>query len=275
MKRGLHKCNNTKIYLSYENDYLVMTVTEEEQISAIDNLKCSAKIANIILNMICNNFINDHMISFVTINNDNGKKQLHIHNTYIEIVRSLNNLEDLNIANKLIKKTYNKIKSKNNFTKLAITNERNINSFQQLAVIFFNHYLLTLKRLSNKDDFFNIYPYYTEGNLIIQIVSAKDNQTVVYDSLECNETQAQSIIYLICQSFTNNHKIISSSLKKINNPIDGKLFNQKGNLKMQNTKFNLDILFDDFQENNMRRIYEETLKKSQNLSKRISFKKNY
>ena len=271
MRRGLHKCDNTKIYLSYDNGHLIMEATEDEQISAIDYLECSPKIANAILNKICNDFITNHKMSVASISN-NGTKQLHIHNTFIEIVHNLNSSDDFNRAKKLVDITFDKIKSKDNTTKPEIIEERNISNFQQLAIIFFEHYLLAMKRLAVKDENFNIYPYYTDGHLVLQIINASDNQTVMYDSLQCTDKQAQLIIYQICQNFINEHQIMLSSISKVSHPLNRKLIKKNGRLKIQNTKFNLNILFDESQENKIRQMHEEALEKMQNSDKQISLK---
>ena len=264
IKRGINKCDETKIYLSYENGYLVMEVTEDGQISAIDYLECSEKIANAVLNKICNDFIANHKMSVASISNHN-KKQLHIHNTYVEIIHNLNSLEDYKRAERLVDKTFEKIKSNHNTTKQEIIEERNSN-FQNSAIAFFKHYELAMKRLEKKESFFNIYPYYVDGYLVIQIINTDDNQTVIYDSLKCTDKQAQLIIYHILQNFINNHKIILSSLNKVNRPLNKKLINQDGRLKIQNTKFNLNILFDKSQENRIRKMHEEALEKMETKS---------
>ena len=273
LRRGLAICDNNKIYFSYENNYLIMKATENGQTSAIDYLNCSFKIANAILNKISNDFIINHKMSIASISN-NGKRQLHIHNTYIEIIQDLNSLEDFNRAKRLVDRTFEKIKSEDNTTKSEIIEERNSNNFQQLAITFFNHYLLALKRLSQKEEYFNIYPYYADGHLIIQIVTADDNQTVIYDSLKCTYKQAELIIYHMCQNFINNHKIILSSINKFNYPLNINSINQNGRLKVQNTKFSLNILFDNSQENKIQKMHEEALKKAQNSDKKLLLK-NY
>ena len=75
------------------------------------------------------------------------------------------------------------------------------------------------------------------------------------------DKQAQLITYHILQNFINNHKIILSSLNKVNRPLNRKLIKQDGRLRIQNTKFNLNILFDESQENRIRQMHEEALEK--------------
>ena len=129
-----------------------------------------------------------------------------------------------------------------------------------------------MKRLAVKDENFNIYPYYTNGHLVLQIINASDNQTVMYDSLQCTDKQAQLIIYQICQNFINEHQIMLSSISKVSHPLNRKLIKKNGRLKIQNTKFNLNILFDESQENKIRQVEEEALEKMENSDKQISLK---
>lgn len=78
----------------------------------------------------------------------------------------------------------------------------------------------------------------------------------------------------MCQNFINNHKIILSSINKFNYPLNINSINQNGRLKVQNTKFSLNILFDNSQENKIQKMHEEALKKAQNSDKKLLLK-NY
>ena len=272
VKRGLQNSDNTKIHFSYIGDSLVMEVTQNDQISTFDYFTCSGIVAASILNKICDEFIANHKMSIASIRKDlKSNQQLHIHNTHLEIICDLKTTIDFIRANKLVDQTFYKIGSQNNTTKKEIAEIRENQDFQCRAKDFFEHYQLCLKRCENKDGIFDIYPYYGEGYYIVQIMDG--DQIVSYDFIECTEKEAELLNLQLANSFINEHKILLSSVNKNHNP-NLKVPKLNSRLRIQNTKYVLNILFDQSQEKKILELHEKALSKLESQQAKV-LAKNY
>lgn len=271
VKRGLQNYDNTKIHFSYMKDSLYMEVTQNDQTITFDYFTCSAIVAASILNKICDEFISNHKMSIASIRKDiKNNQQLHIHNTHLEIICDLKTTVDFMRANKLVDQTFHKISSKENTTKKEIIEVRENQDFQNRAKDFFEHYELCLKRCENKEGMFDIYPYYVEGYYIVQIMDG--DQVISYDSIKCTEKEAELLNLRLANTFINNHQIILSSINK-NHNYSYKAPKLNGRLRIQNTKYVLNILFDESQEKKIFDLHEKALQKLESQQSKVFTKK--
>lgn len=228
---------NTKIYLSHNDDTMTIKVISDSGIS-IDTFHCSNKLYHEIAELIYSTFISTNKIMLATTKN----KFYSVRSEKIEIISIINPELSEKISNQ-------------GFSNVNESNKKDIklSEFEKISD-FFRCYSNFLKRCVKKENKNTIKVDYKDRIYSINITS--NGEIIFSRTITCNNIKARYLDKTICENLIDENSIQLSSITKNNQ------------LQIQTPKFCLFIPY-----NNLERYHNEALAKMNEYNMQFSMQK--
>lgn len=188
---------NVKINIKYDKGKLVL-FSESINCTIKRVFECSKQTYTSIIELFYSLLIQENKLYYASIGNNN---KFTLKSETISLQSDIVNEENKKIAQKLIKITFDKIKTNNIGTKREINMCQNIKKYIE-------NFLNFLKTNSTNNNF-KVFLFFKNSKFNVLI---KNDNDIIYEfSLGCDEQQFKNMAKTILQEFINNNIIISSS----------------------------------------------------------------